>query len=165
MEAWKFSDGNFQLELKQRSPEQTRSFFQGRGFSVKIADDIATSCVFQTIVRNTEADNHTDAVSVSLKGWRLARSDDGKEKALKLKEVWNDEWQAGSVSTPARIAFRWATFPSEQSFDPGGDFNWGMISFGPKPGVKFDLHIAWQQGTEQRNAWIKSMQCPLDLKE
>jgi len=158
---WKFSEGNFQLELIQRSPEQTRSFFQARGFDSNIANDIATSCVLQTIVRNTEADNKTEAINISLKNWYFVTAD-GTKKLLKLKETWNKEWKEGSISSPARIAFRWATFPTTQRFDPGGDFNWGMISIGPKPNTVFDLHVFWEQGDIQHDAWIKQMTCPLD---
>lgn len=164
LSAWKLSEGNFQLELIQRSPEQTRSFFQGRGFSAKVADDIATSCVFQTIGRNTEAENNTESVTVNLTEWRLATTDKQGEKkqtnSIKLKEDWDKEWKGAHVSSASRIAFRWATYPTEQSFDPGGDFNWGMISFGPKPDMIFDLHIVWKQGDKTHDAWIKQMQCP-----
>ena len=167
MSAWKLSNGNFQLELIQRSPEQTRSFFQGRGFSAKVADDIATSCVFQTIGRNTEADNTTDSVTVDLSEWRIvvADSQDKSAKPIKLKEDWNKEWEGANVSTASRIAFRWATYPSEQSFEPGGDFNWGMISVGPKPDTVFDLHVFWKQGDNKYNTWIRKMQCPPDIIE
>ncbi len=164
LSAWKLSEGNFQLELIQRSLEQTRSFFQGRGFSAKVADDIATSCVFQTIGRNTEAENNTESVTVNLTEWRLATTDKQGEKkqtnSIKLKEDWDKEWKGARVSSASRIAFRWATYPTEQSFDPGGDFNWGMISFGPKPDMIFDLHIVWKQGNKTHDAWIKQMQCP-----
>jgi len=165
LSAWKLSKGNFQLELIQRSPEQTRSFFQGRGFSSKVANDIATSCVFQTIGRNTEADNKTDSVSVDLSEWRIAVADnkDKSAQAIKLKEDWNKEWKGAKVSVASRIAFRWATYPSEQSFEPGGDFNWGMISMGPKPDTTFDLHVFWKQGDKKHDAWIRNMQCPKDF--
>ncbi len=168
LSAWKLNEGNFQLELIQRSPEQTRSFFQGRGFSVKVADDIATSCVFQTIGRNTEAENNTESVTVNLTEWQLAitskqaQADKKQTISIKLKEDWNKEWKGTKVSSASRIAFRWATYPTEQRFDPGGDFNWGMISFGPKPDTTFDLHIVWKQGDKTHDAWIKQMQCPTD---
>ena len=158
--AWTLSEGNFQLELIQRSPEQTRSFFQGRGFSVKVADDIATSCVLQTIGRNTEAKNKTESVTVDLSEWRIVV--DGKEKPIKLKEDWNKEWKGANVSVASRIAFRWATYPSQQTYDPGGDFNWGMISIGPKPDAMFDLHVFWTQADKKHDAWIRQMQCPTD---
>lgn len=160
--AWKASEGNIELELIQRSPQQTRSFFQARGFSSKIANDIATSCVFQTIVRNSERENSDDSISVSLKKWYLTSSDNEKQVPIKLKETWDQEWKENDITTAARIAFRWATFPTEQDYQPGGDFNWGMISFGPKPEVAFDLQIFWEQGTQKHSALLKNIHCPAD---
>lgn len=162
LSAWKISEGNFELELIQRSPQQTRSFFQARGFSSKIANDIATSCVFQTIVRNTESQNDVDSVTVSLKKWLLTSKDSNKQIPIKLKETWNQEWKAKDITTAARIAFRWATFPTEQDYQPGGDFNWGMISFGPRPKAVFDLYILWEQGRKTHSTWLRKMNCPAD---
>ncbi len=162
---WKFTENNFQLELIQRSPQQTRSFFQARGFSPKIADEIAIRCVFQTIIRNTETENSTDAIGISLKQWLISYKGHTKGEPIILKEAWNSQWKENEISNAARIAFRWATFPSEQTFDPGGDFNWGMISFGPKPDTLFDLQVFWKQGDRSHSTWIRDMQCPEDNTE
>ncbi len=162
---WKLNENNFQLELIQRSPQQTRSFFQGRGFSKKVANNIATQCVLQTIIRNTQAENNEDAITVSLKEWRLTNKENPTRKGLKLKETWDKEWQTEDVSIPSRVAFRWATFPTEQTFEPGGDFNWGMISFGLKPDSYFDLHVFWKQGKKSYDTWIKELHCPADIIE
>lgn len=163
--AWKITKNNFHLEFIQRSPQQTRSFFQARGFSAKIANDIATQCVLQTIIKNTEDENTKDSISVSLKKWRINSSMQIKESPVKLKETWDKEWQEEHISNAARVAFRWATFPTEQTFEPGGDFNWGMISFGPKPATLFDLKVFWKQDDQSHYALIKNMQCPPDTTE
>jgi hypothetical protein len=165
LKAWKLAENNFQLELIQRTPQQTRSFFQARGFSVDIANDIATQCVFQTIVRNTEGENVSDSISVSLKKWRIKKAGASDEAPIKLKEVWDKEWKEGDISNSARVAFRWATFPTEQTFQPGGDYNWGMISIGLKPDTLFDLHVFWKQDGVPKDAWIKNIQCPADKPE
>lgn len=159
---WKITQNNFELELIQRSPQQTRSFFQARGFSPKIANDIATHCVFQTIVRNSEAENKHDDIDVSLKKWRITTVNTKQEMPLKLKEVWSKEWQDEEISTAAKVAFRWATLPTQQIYKPGGDFNWGMISFGPKPETIFDLTIVWKQDQQEYQAIIEQLQCPTD---
>jgi len=163
--SWKLIENNFQLELIQRSPQQTRSFFQARGFSAELANDIATHCVLQTIVRNTEAENSQDSISVSLKDWRFNTAEYAGEEPIKLKESWAEEWKEGDISNAARVAFRWATFPTEQVFEPGGDYNWGMISVGPKPDTAFHLHVFWKQGNKTKNAWITNMHCPADKSE
>ena len=61
-----------------------------------------------------------------------------------------------------RVAFRWATFPTQQSFEAGGDYNWGMISFGLPPGSVFDLQLVWRQDNIVKTQWIKQIECPAD---
>ena len=156
--SWKYVGAGLKLELIQRLPDQTQGFFQARGFSKDIAHDIANSCVFQTIARNNFKNSTDDAISISLNDWQLRV--DGTIKTLKLKEFWDEQWTKDTVTMASRLAFRWATFPTQQTFEPGGDFNWGMTSFGLPPGTVFDLHIFWQQGNTQKDLWINSMQCP-----
>ncbi|MDX2505639.1 MAG: hypothetical protein QNL62_14360 [Gammaproteobacteria bacterium] len=166
LKSWKFIQSGLELAFVQRLPDQTRGFFQGRGFSRQQADEIATQCVFQTIAKNTHLKNTAEAVTVSLKSWRVKVND--RIQGIKLKEDWDKQWAAIQddslqVAKPARIAFRWATFPSEQTFEPGGDYNWGMISFGLPPGAFFDLHVFWQAGHQSYDKWINNIQCPMDL--
>ena len=166
LETWKLVQSDFELQLVQRSPDQTRGFFQGRGFTKQQANDIATQCVLQAIVKNTASNKKNPAISVSLKEWRIKVN--GQIQSVKLKEDWAKQWsliqdESHKVKRSAQIAFRWATFPSQQTFQPGGDYNWGMISFGLKPGEKFDLHVFWKADDQLGNEWIRGMECPKDL--
>jgi len=156
---WKLIEDNFELKLVQRLPDQTRSFFEGRGFSKNITNNIANSCVFQTIGRNNSKDKQ-QTIHVSLKKWFIKI--DQQRLPIKLKETWDKQWNDEQVNSASRLAFRWATFPTEQSFEPNGDYNWGMISFGPQPGSVFDLYIEWQSNDQTKNAWIKNIMCPKD---
>lgn len=158
--SWKLYAEGLELELIQRLPDQTRAFFQARGFSVAIADNIARSCVLQTIVRNKSEGRYARPVTISLPQWRIKH--DSELKPIKLKEEWDQEWPDDLVSPAARIAFRWSTFPTEQTFEPSGDYNWGMISFGLPPGEQFDLHLFWRAGDQLNNAWIPRIECPND---
>jgi len=165
LKGWKFNQADMQLELIQRLPDQTRGFFLARGFSRKIADQIARSCVFQTIVRNTGSGNKTEntdkkAITVSLKQWRIIMNN--KITPLKLKENWINEWSLSSVKPASRHAFQWALFPTEQTFHPTGDFNWGMLSFGLTPGDTFDLQIKWSIAGKSHQSTIKNIQCAPD---
>lgn len=160
LKSWKWLADGLDLELVQRTPNQTRGFFLGRGFSNKIANEIGTNCVFQTIVKNTFTNPSEPAVNISLKEWRIKHND--QIKKVKLKETWEAQWAKDKVNKTPRIAFRWATFPTQQSFEPGGDYNWGMISFGLPPKTIFDLHVFWKQGTQQKDFWVKDIQCPED---
>ncbi len=171
LKTWQFIQSGLELQLVQRLPDQTRGFFQGRGFTKQQADEIATQCVFQTIVKNTGLQKTGEPISISLKTWRISLTNPARKhnlvQGIKLKEDWAEEWLAiqdkeKQVKQSARIAFKWATFPSEQTFEPGGDYNWGMISFGLPPGTTFDLLIVWQVGRQSHERWIKNIQCPED---
>lgn len=160
LSAWKLSAHGFELELIQRLPDQTRAFFQGRGFSSEIADEIGRNCVFQTIGKNRMNKKSGEAITISLKRWRIRTGN--RIQGIKLKESWNKEWSDSQVDNAARIAFRWATFPTEQIFEPSGDYNWGMISFGLPPQSTFDLNVVWTHGNKEKSQWIKDIQCPED---
>jgi len=160
LQSWKLTEAPFSLELIQRLPDQTRAFFQGRGFSSDIANDIATQCVLQTIGKNTAQTPQSTSISYDLHDWKIHLNT--KPQRIKFKELWDKEWAEDGVSTASRIAFRWATFPTQQSFDPGGDFNWGMISFGLPPGSKFDLEVVWKHNDRTYSQWIKQIECPAD---
>jgi hypothetical protein len=155
--SWKIDDGNFELELKQLLPDQTRAFFLARGFSRAIANTIATGCIMQTIGRNSEKEGASAAViDVDLKLWRMLHN--GSEGPIRIKEQWDSEWSSGEVSDKARLAFRWATFPTQQDFAPG-DYGWGMTSFALPPGRNFDLKVAWSVAGVEKEAWIRGIQC------
>lgn len=155
---WQWTGGGMQLELKQRLPDQTRGFFIGRGFSPELADDIAIRCVFQTIVRNVSENDRP--ITVALNTWHSRSA--GDIRPIKLKEQWDREWTSAQVSQRSRLAFRWATFPTQQTFVTRSDYNWGMISFDWPPGTVFNLHVVWHEGERQRDIWVKGIECPQD---
>lgn len=163
LSSWKLTEEGLELELIQRLPEQTLAFFQARGFSPQIAGDISNSCVFQSIGKNTFTQSDDQAITIHLADWQVKAA--GQLKPVKLKESWDNEWLETQVGHAARVAFRWATFPTEQTFEPFGDYNWGMISFALPPGTVFDLQIVWKQGMTQKKQWLRSLQCPENVQE
>ena len=168
LQSWTLSDGNFELKIAQLLPDQTRAFYIARGFSKEIADDIATNCMMQTIAKNTAAKKSENAITIYLKEWQIKTKNhskaDSKKKlqGIKLKETWDNEWGKDTVTPAARIAFRWATFPTEQTYEPNGDYNWGTNSFGLSPNSLFDLNVVWHQGNAIKNVWIKNISCAED---
>ncbi len=158
--SWTLTEDNFHIELIQRLPDQTRAFFQARDFSVAIANDIATHCMFQTIVKNTAKTLNLESIKISLSDWQIKVNE--KTSPIILKESWDKKWQTKAISNTARIAFLWATFPNQQTLDATGDTNWGMISLGPPPGTNLDIHIHWMHGNQSKDAWIRNIKCPID---
>lgn len=160
LKSWILKEGDFKLELIQRLPDQTRAFFQGRGFSSKIANDLALSCIFQAIGTNTGKPEHAEPVSYSLKDWKIKINN--KIQPVKLKETWKAQWSLSDVNAAARIAFTWSTFPTQQAFTSGGDYGWGMVSFGLPPKSTFDLKVVWKQNKKNNSRWIRAITCPDD---
>jgi len=134
LRTWEWSEAGISVQLVQRLPDQTRAFFQGRGFSSEDADSIAKACVFQTIFRN----DGEQPLTYDLDDWKVDYR--GKALPLHTRARWDEKWQVGRASEAARIAFRWSLLPTRQRFEPG-DYNWGMTSFGLLPGETFDLTL------------------------
>ena len=155
---WRLTEDGMSLELVQRLPDQTRAFFQARGFSVEQADIIAGDCIFQTILRNTGS---KAAVSYDLNDWRVIVQGGGH--GMNLKDEWDRQWQDLRVTESARIAFRWSFLPIRQRFEPG-DYNWGMTSYRLSPGKSFELEVAWQREGVRETARIPNVQCAPDVR-
>lgn len=163
---WAWEDPPVDIRLIQRLPDQTRGFFIARGFSSAAADRIARSCVFQSIQRNRGRDVEGPVMEVDLTRWRITPSDGSEPstRPIALKEAWDTEWEAAGESEAARVAFRWSLFPTRQTFR-GGDYNWGMISFGVPPGTHFDLTLAWTLDGEPQQAVLRGLICAPELVE
>ena len=154
------TDDGFELKITQITPDQAHGFFLARGFPSLIAHDIATHCPMQTVIKNTGTEKKGVAITVLLKEWQVKHEND--LQGVKLKEAWQKEWQdKQDISVAAKLAFRWATFPTEQTFRPSGDYNWGVTTIG-LPSVtahSFDLNVVWYQNGVQKNQWIYAMTC------
>lgn len=155
---WQWQGDGAAFTFNQRLPDQTRAFFQGRGFLPAQAEPLARDCVFQIIIRNDAA--ATAPLVLNLAEWRVLPAG-GTAQPLKLEAEWQKEWERHQVSQAARIAFRWALFPTEQRFAPG-DWNMGMITLGLTPGSRFDLEVVWHSGAQERHQRFPAMHCAAD---
>jgi len=158
---WHLVEGNLEVELVQRLPDQTRGFFMARGFSAAIADEIAASCIFQTIIRNTGSQADGGTVGVDLAQWRVIHA--AGEQGIRLKQPWLASWPDTAVSKASRLAFQWALFPTRQEFLVD-DYNWGMTAFGLPPGAVFDLDLVWQENGAAHTARIVAIECAPDVE-
>jgi len=155
LRSWEWREAGVSLRLVQRLPDQSRAFFQARGFSSAAAERIANACIFQTIFRNEGG----QPLSYLLDDWRiLHRGDSGK---LMTRERWDAVWQEDEASQAARIALRWSLLPTRQRFEPG-DYNWGMTAFGLPSGSAFDLEMVLHLGGEKVTRTIDGIVCAPD---
>ncbi len=159
LHSWTLRDGALEIQLVQRLPDQTRAFFLARGFPAEVADQIAQACVFQVIGNNIATADAPRDIRIDLRTWHVTH--DGKTTPIKQKEVWARQWPA-TVPMAARIAFRWATFPTDQVYHPADDHNWGMVSLGPPPGSVLDLDVVWFEDGQRKHVTIEGLDCPRD---
>jgi len=152
---WEWRHQGMRIRLVQRLPDQTRAFFQGRGFSAEASNVIGRSCVFQAILRNDGA----RPVALDLETWEVLF--EGQLRPLLTREHWRGRWTDGEVGQRARIALNWSLLPTRQHFE-AGDYNWGMISFGLPPGLKFDLLLKVVIDSEEIGGSLSSVACTPD---
>ncbi len=157
---WELRVPGMSLRLVQRLPDQTRAYFMGRGFSKAQAEQIAQSCIFQTIYKNTAHAGSPLIIDYDLGQWQVLHA--GKVSKLKLREDWQRHWQLQKINTAAAIAFEWSLLPTRQTYK-ANDYNWGMTSFALPPGSQFDVLLHWQENGVAKNARMQHLECAPDI--
>jgi len=160
LRGWDFTDGDIEIELIQRLPDQTRALFMNHAFSREVIEQLALSCMFQTIIRHTGRSGSRQPVAVDLTQWRVRHA--GKTDTILLKEPLLASWSAADASEAARLVVRWGMFPTQQTFMPS-DYNWGLTAFGIPPGETFDLEVSWTEGDTPRAGTIAGIVCAPDV--
>ena len=158
---WEIVEPGISIRLVQRLPDQTRGFFQARGFSVEDSELIAQNCVFQAIFKNTSVSSQPGTVEYNLRDWVAHVA--GARRGLMVREDWKKKWSARQAPHAAQLAFEWSLLPTRQSYRPG-DYNWGMTLFGLAPGAEFDLDVVWWQAGKQRSVRLNALRCAPDIQ-
>lgn len=160
LRGWHFIDGDIEIELIQRLPDQTRAMFMKHGFSRDAIEQLALSCMFQTIIRNTNVSGKGQTIALNLTSWRTQYA--SHEYGIVLKEGLLNSWSKQDADEDAILVVTWAMFPTWQDYLPS-DYNWGLTAYGIPPGAMFDLDVAWQENGEQRTGTIPGMVCAPDV--
>jgi hypothetical protein len=160
LEKWHFIEADIEIELVQRLPDQTRAMFMKHDFSRDVVEAMATSCMFQTIVRNSGKSGSAQPLSIDLTLWRMRHA--GKESGILLKEPLIESWSDEEASPKAKLVVRWGMFPTRQEYLPG-DYNWGLTAYGIPPGAQFDLDVNWVEGGKQYTGTIRDIVCAPDV--
>ena len=160
LEKWHFIDSDIEIELVQRLPDQTRALFMNHAFSREVIEQLALSCMFQTIVRNTGKSGADQVIAIDLTQWRMQHA--GKTGSILLKEPLLASWSDEDADAAAKLVIRWGMFPTQQEYLPD-DYNWGLTAYGIPPGSTFDLAVTWQEGTVQHSGKIRDIVCAPDV--
>lgn len=157
---WEWRTDVVSIRFVQRLPDQTRAFFMARGFSKQHAEQIAQSCVFQTVYKNISVPSDQHIISYDMTEWEVIHH--GQSQHPKTREQWTQQWKKQQISQSSLIAFEWALLPSHQRYQ-AKDYNWGMTSFNLPPGSTFDLLIRWSEDGNQKSARINGIDCAPDI--
>ena len=160
LEKWHFIKGDIEIELVQRLPDQTRAMLMKHEFSSEVVEFMATSCMFQTIIRNNGKSGSGESVSVDLTLWRMQHA--GRQSGILLKEPLIESWSDQQASQKARLVVRWGMFPTQQEYLPG-DYNWGLTAYGIPPAAQFDLEVNWNEADKQYTGTIHDIICAPDV--
>ena len=152
--AWEIQSSGVTFFLSQIMPLQLKAFYLNRGFSLEQIEPYVQSCVYMTVLRNDAAEGTIHFIS---NNW-LVRVD-GQPHPLVPVSEWIDRFKSEGIKNPALVAFRWAQFPPEQSYEPGGDWNQGMLSMGLEPGTEFDVTARWDINGKEFEATLEGVHC------
>lgn len=151
---WKIFSHGVNYSLTQILPEQGQAFYVNRGFTQKQIEPYTSSCVYMTVLRNESAPGTIHFISNS---WKVLVN--GKQHPLVSVDNWVQQLTTGNTKKSALIAFRWAQFPPEQEYEPGGDWNQGMLSVGLPPGSQFDVIASWDIEGKVFEVKLQGVQC------
>lgn len=155
--SWTIREQGIALTLAQILPDQVRGFYSARAFPREAIEHLATRhCVFQTILRNESGGG---AIRFNLADWRV-QTEAGTQR-LKLVREWLPEWERHGVPESGRLAFRWALFPTEHTYEVG-DWNMGMTTYALPLGTRFDLRVVYWRGRERRVLTLPNVRCATD---
>ena len=158
LSGWLVQDETIKIELNPLLKDQVRAFYLGRGFSEQLTERIAQSCVYQTVIQNVSDEGKNTLLDIDLSEWSI----EGVDGLVQLipKDRWIQEWAESGVSEASILAFRWATFPTQQHYELTGDYGWGMILFGAQPDDIFNLRAKWRVNGRSYEQLIEGLNCP-----
>jgi hypothetical protein len=151
---WETSAHGAHFLMRQILPEQLQGFYLSRGFSLKEIEPYTASCVFMTVLRN---DSAPGGLHFKRDNFKVARA--GKSQPLVSVEEWMKRLKDNNSKQSAIIAFRWAQFPIDQVFEPGGDWNQGMVSVGLPPASRFDALVNWDIDGKSYEIKLEGVEC------
>ncbi len=151
---WSTKADGVYFSLTQILPEQVNAFYVNRGFTLDQIKSYAASCVYMTVLRNDTAPGEIHFIS---NDWSILVNN--KPHKLVPVSQWVKQLANMGVKKSSLIAFRWAQFPPEQKYQPGGNWNQGMFSVGLPPESKFDVIAIWDISGKKYQAKLTGVQC------
>ncbi|MFK5913731.1 MAG: hypothetical protein QM484_05085 [Woeseiaceae bacterium] len=151
---WELHAHGVHFSLTQILVEQAQAFYINRGFTLKQITPYSSSCIYMAVLRN---DTAPGTIHFIRDNWSILV--DEKPHLLISVNEWVQRFTTKNIKKSALIAFRWAQFPVEQEYEPGGDWNQGMLSVGLPPESKFDVIARWDIDGKVNEITLQGIQC------
>ncbi|MCF8174823.1 MAG: hypothetical protein K9K30_06230 [Burkholderiaceae bacterium] len=148
--------GDVTLTANPLGTAQRAAFYRARGFTATAIQPYAEACGFSFGMSNIGM----GSVHTTLADWRAIGSD-GRRVRLRPPAKWDADWEKENVPESARIAFRWAQFQAENSFE-AGDWIMGMATLeSPLPG-NFRLIARYRDDKGSHEIVLDPLSCARD---
>jgi len=147
------SQGHVTITANPLDTVSRMSFYEGRGFAASIIHPYAGSCGFSFGMQNA----NTGPITTRLTDWSAIGAD-GRAVRFRLPEEWDADWERAGVLQAARIAFRWAQFQSENTFEPG-DWIMGMGVLKEVPATPFRLIARYRDNEGDHEIVLEGLTC------
>jgi hypothetical protein len=147
LKSWISESQGFSVELIQLLPDFIRAIYMSHGFPESEFEEIASYCVFGSVIKN--ASNKTLEYDVS--NWYYTDTN-GKQHKIKTKTDWLEQWQK------AGITFSWTMLPDKGTFYVG-DWQQGFTTVELPRESKFDFTYKWKLDGIEYSDTIEGMSC------
>lgn len=151
---WSIRAQGILFSLTQILPEQLQAFYVNRGFTLEQIQPYVTSCVFMAVLRN---DTAAAEIHYLQQQWSIISGDNTTPPTILTH--WLSRLEKSGVGKSALLTFRWAQFPAQQTYQPGGDWNQGMLSVGLPEDRLFNMVMRWNMLDESHEMTLKGVRC------
>ena len=152
--SWVAESEGFSIELIQLLPDFIRAIYMAHDFPESEVEEIASYCVFGSIIKNTS----TRQLDYDVADWYYTDRF-GKKHAVKTKTEWLEQWRKAGVT------FSWTLLPDKGTFYEG-DWQQGFTTIKLPRESEFTLTYKWSlDGTEYTDQFEGLRCAPEQLAE
>lgn len=150
-----FSSPDLSINIIVRKPEQLAAFYEARGFSKAMVNEISQHCFIGVRISNTSK----HIILHDLNNWQFSN----KQSAVKRldRKYWRHRWTEMKVPLAHQSTFRWTMLPTQLDFRPneseGGNILLPMQNKALR--IKATFHIQTPKGNKPVTAEFKNIQC------
>ena len=152
--SWVAESEGFSIELIQLLPDFIRAIYMAHDFPESEVDEIASYCVFGTIIKNTSAQQ----LDYDVANWYYTDTQ-GNKHSIKTKSEWLQQWRRAGVT------FSWTLLPDKGTFY-AGDWQQGFTTVKLPRESQFTLTYKWTLNGIEHSDIFEGLRCaPEQLPE